>query len=1552
MFKPAKRQKWLFGLLSLCFFAITGNIAKIYQTSTPPDGHGTLKSVDLWVAPDPDSSLIFISDLSSNFLEIHNATTNTFIEQLNNSGTGQLSAPTGVAVAYNVETSSGTTDIVLVAERDNNQISAYSLPERTFIGAFGSAILNQPNDLTVYYEGDKIQAWIINRGAAPKQVVVYDLLPGGDGIRGSFHRTFEVQGTPEFIEIDAYFQEIYLTDSGIDKNILIYDLTGNYKGRFGQGQFSGGPQGICLYDMGAGSGWILVSDKDASQIEVFERKTYSFIGNFTSDASLSSGIAITQRAIPNLLNGSFFAVNAGENVQAYNWTDISSTLSLGTRIIEAPLIAPTDLKITQSTPSSVNLTWVDRSDNESNYRVERKIDNGNYSELVSLTANTEQFTDIFTSASTKYSYRVLAHNNTAESAYSNEISVTTPAAGSNAPPIAILESTQTAARTGVEIQFTGSNSTDPNSNISSYHWIFGDGHTASSADTNHIFTSEGIFEVKLTVSDELGLQDIATVSIQITDNSPPVASISQPADGTNFISGSIISFVGSGSDLEDGSIPAANFTWLIDMPNGLKNFIIAQGTKSGTGNAPMDGNYLLKLAIEDSEGLPDTAFVNFSVGPRPNIQPSVIAEADVTSGDTPLFVQFTGSNSSDSDGTISSYSWDFGDGFTSSAADPLHEFQNDGLFNVRLIATDNGGLTDTAFVLITVNPTSNIRPTAIAEADITTGDAPLTVQFTGSNSSDFDGTISLYLWNFGDGGTSTSADPQHIFTTDGAYKVQLIVADNGGLKDTSEVLINVGNPPVGGVVVGTIDGFNTPNQSKLFYHGGHWWLTAAAQDNGHWYLWKYTDGSWEKNIEIIDSNDSRPDALVDSNNNKCYILFSRKSSTRFTRLTFAAGAWSVDTGFPVTLLDFNHQDDGAISMTMDKAGELWLFRIFNQNLEGKHSKDGGKTWSATLFIKTGLNQPIGLTDATTFRNGTKNSIGLVYGENASSGSVFGFLYHEDGTANTNWVDETSRLGMWPNVHADDHVAITSDGGGRLFVITKTGSPGGNSVKNGLFKRDANGWHKYGVNITLSWARPAIAFDKTNNDLFVFGTRESLPKVCEYKKVKAGNEELLIDKPIHTLFENGSDHFDNISVAQHAGSAETGLFAAAENTAQNQIWAKKIIIDADPANEAPTAIATATPLSGNVPLTVNFSGSQSTDPDNNIAIYAWNFGDGTSSSSAEVPHTYTTAGTFDVRLIVKDIGALADTATLQIIVKSITNERPNAIAEADIFSGNVPLTVNFNGSNSNDTDGVVSAFAWNFADGIASTEPSPQHTFISAGTYEVRLIVTDNSGLTDTAFVSISVSARPNRPPIASIILPVANTIFNISEAINYSGTGRDPEDGGLPVANFTWYFSSHGEESSLLASGIKTGSVHPDKAGVFNLFLVVQDSKGLKDTASVQYSVSGSTGLGEWRQTSSEIPEKFVLSDAYPNPFSRHAAKHGIKVSIGVPKTAPVSFHIYNTLGQKIATLLQENILHAGYHTVSWNGKNNFGREVPNGLYFFKIQAGAEQQNMKISIVR
>ena len=180
-----------------------------------------------------------------------------------------------------------------------------------------------------------------------------------------------------------------------------------------------------------------------------------------------------------------------------------------------------------------------------------------------------------------------------------------------------------------------------------------------------------------------------------------------------------------------------------------------------------------------------------------------------------------------------------------------------------------------------------------------------------------------------------------------------------------------------------------------------------------------------------------------------------------------------------------------------------------------------------------------------------------------------------------------------------------------------------------------------------------------------------------------------------------------------------------------------LVGSGPQLQPPVAQASATPTSGNAPLTVQFSGSGSSDPDGTVTTYEWNFGDNTTGSGVNVSHTYSATGTYVAVLTVTDNSGLTDTD--QVTISVGVDSAPTAAMTATPTSGTAPLTVNFDGSGSSDPEGPIASYAWAFGDGATATGVTTSHIYNAAGTYTATLTVTDSSGQTNSAQSVITVS---------------------------------------------------------------------------------------------------------------------------------------------------------------------------------------------------------------------
>jgi PKD repeat protein len=168
--------------------------------------------------------------------------------------------------------------------------------------------------------------------------------------------------------------------------------------------------------------------------------------------------------------------------------------------------------------------------------------------------------------------------------------------------------------------------------------------------------------------------------------------------------------------------------------------------------------------------------------------------------------------STDAGGSIASRSWNFGDGTTSTATNPSKTYAAAGSYTVTLTVTDNGGLTNATSRTVTVSA-GNAAP--VANFNFTT--SGLTATFTDA-STDSDGSIASRSWNFGDGSTSTVANPSKTYAAAGTYTVSLTVTDNGGATNSTSRSVTVSAPPSNELLNGVPrTGLSGAASSNTFY---------------------------------------------------------------------------------------------------------------------------------------------------------------------------------------------------------------------------------------------------------------------------------------------------------------------------------------------------------------------------------------------------------------------------------------------------------------------------------------------------------------------------------------------------------------------------------------------------------------------------------------------------------------------------------------------------------------------------------------------------------------
>lgn len=262
----------------------------------------------------------------------------------------------------------------------------------------------------------------------------------------------------------------------------------------------------------------------------------------------------------------------------------------------------------------------------------------------------------------------------------------------NLPPKAAIIGGDRTASVGEAVTFDGRGSTDPEGELESLSWDFGDAAKSKEALATHTYSAPGDLTVTLTATDKSGQTDVASVKVTVTGkagNKPPLPVLTGP--------------------------------------------------------------------------------VQISVG---------------KSGD------YDASASTDPDGKVQSFTWSFGDGATATGAKASHAWATQGTYNLAVVVTDDGGATATAKLSVMVLPGGNQPPRADPGTDRTAAPGQA-VQFDGSASKDPDGTITSYLWDFGDGTTAPTAKAAKTFNVVNKFTVKLTVTDNEGATGTASVVVDV-----------------------------------------------------------------------------------------------------------------------------------------------------------------------------------------------------------------------------------------------------------------------------------------------------------------------------------------------------------------------------------------------------------------------------------------------------------------------------------------------------------------------------------------------------------------------------------------------------------------------------------------------------------------------------------------------------------------------------------------------------------------------------------------
>jgi len=325
---------------------------------------------------------------------------------------------------------------------------------------------------------------------------------------------------------------------------------------------------------------------------------------------------------------------------------------------------------------------------------------------------------------------------------------------STTAPAAAFVSNISSGTVSLAVQFVDASTSSP----TGWAWSFGDGSTSAEQNPSHTYTSAGTYTVTLTATNAGGSDTVTktgfiTVS---TSSSEPVASfVPAVTSGTIPLA---VQFVDTSTN--------SPTSWVWSFGDGGTS-----SEKNPSHTYTTAGTYTVTLTVTNTGGsntVTRTGIITVSYA-----LPIVSFTSNTTSGTIPLAVGFTDTSAN----SPTSWYWYFGDGGTSTEQDPVYVYSDAGTYSVSLTATNAAGAnTTTQSGYITAAVIAS--PIVSFTSDVSTGTAPLTVQF--SDESTY--SPASWKWSFGDGVSSTEQNPSHTYTSAGSYTVVLTATNAGGSR--------------------------------------------------------------------------------------------------------------------------------------------------------------------------------------------------------------------------------------------------------------------------------------------------------------------------------------------------------------------------------------------------------------------------------------------------------------------------------------------------------------------------------------------------------------------------------------------------------------------------------------------------------------------------------------------------------------------------------------------------------------------------------------------------
>lgn len=947
----------------------------------------------------------------------------------------------------------------------------------------------------------------------------------------------------------------------------------------------------------------------------------------------------------------------------------------------------------------------------------------------------------------------------------------------------------------------------------SYSWDFGDGVHSVLANPSTSYLTPGTYTVTLVVTYPGGVTSTFTSTITIY----PPPTVSFTASDTAVCPGTPITFTSTTT----GGVPGAiTYTW--SFGDGYTSTL---ANPTHTYAAP--GYYNITLTATNSMGcvasLTLYSYIHIFTPPTPSFSAASTYFCRV-----PGHAVFTSYVTGTSPFT---YSWTFGDGGTSGAANPTHDYMATGTYPVTLVVTDANGCTDSmsmpAYITVVHN---TVGFTGVS--DICTGSTAI---FTDTSSGH-----STATWTYGDGGSSTGDPGIHAWSTPGTYTITLIVG-SGSCRDTATRTIHVHAGPVASFTITPSDPCPPPATLTFPYTAPPGtvlsWIYGdgtSGTTNSHSYG---AAGFYVVHMIATDPVTGCKDTVTQSIT--IYDLYLRTSATPWEgcvplTTTFATTAWynipcpgpaPCAYPWPIATYSWNFGDGSPTSSAGGPSHTYTAVGVYTVNVTATTAN--GCTVSQAIIVKVGAPPVITFSAAPThecYHNnyvtgyatvivGPVDSIAWNFGDGWGPGGLTaGHTYSYPGVYTMTVIPYYHGC-PGPPVIRTNYITIDSPKAIARYVVPC--SPAGRvQFGDSSMGDDSRVW-MFGDGATTTLKNPvhdysplavySVTLATVNSrsgcrdtDIIVIDLRRPIVTitadrtgVCKWDSVTftatiapgTGTfsplywsawstwSGLVHGVPVPRPWDSTGNPF--VDSFYTPGIYTVRLIFLDQNGCVDTVVNPNYVTVAKP-----VAHFTASPTSGCWPLYVLFTDASTDVTGVTLTSFNWAFGDGGTATTGLVSagHTFTAAGTFTTTEIVTDNLGCKDTVPLTLV----TVYRPTASFTASTTYPCLNQPVSFTNTSSASPPATLSSYYWWFGDGATSTVASPVHSYTATGAYTVRLAVTDSRGCHDTAvytaYINITqpVASFFVSPDSVSICPPLLANFVNMSTgAVFYSWSFGD-----------------------------------------------------------------------------------------------------------------------------------------------------------------------------------